>query len=165
MSQSVSQRVSHRSVTHATFTIERVYPASPARVFAAWADLGAKNRWASCHDDWITHERSLDFRVGGREVSRVGEPGGPVHAMEARYHDIVPDQRIVYVYEMRVDETRISVSMVTVELQPEKNGTRLTFTEQGAFLDGHASADGREEGTGIGLDRLAAALEQELVKH
>jgi uncharacterized protein YndB with AHSA1/START domain len=30
-----------RHVTHATFTLERIYPASPARVFAAWADPAA----------------------------------------------------------------------------------------------------------------------------
>ena len=30
-----------RSVRHATFVIERVYDAPPARVFAAWASLQA----------------------------------------------------------------------------------------------------------------------------
>jgi len=34
-----------RSVTHATFLLERSYDASPARVFAAWADPAAKARW------------------------------------------------------------------------------------------------------------------------
>jgi uncharacterized protein YndB with AHSA1/START domain len=33
-----------RSVTHSTFVVERSYDASPARVFAAWADPGAKAR-------------------------------------------------------------------------------------------------------------------------
>jgi uncharacterized protein YndB with AHSA1/START domain len=33
------------SVEHATFVIERRYDASPARVFAAWADPAAKRRW------------------------------------------------------------------------------------------------------------------------
>ena len=30
--------MTERSVTHATFVIERTYDATPARVFAAWAD-------------------------------------------------------------------------------------------------------------------------------
>jgi uncharacterized protein YndB with AHSA1/START domain len=37
--------VTDRSVTHATFVVERSYDAPPARVFAAWADPEAKARW------------------------------------------------------------------------------------------------------------------------
>jgi uncharacterized protein YndB with AHSA1/START domain len=37
--------VTERSVTHATFVVERSYDAAPARVFAAWADPAAKDRW------------------------------------------------------------------------------------------------------------------------
>ena len=36
-----------RGVIHSTFSLERVYQASPARVFAAWADPAAKARWFS----------------------------------------------------------------------------------------------------------------------
>ena len=38
---------------------------------------------------------------------------------------------------MHLDDTRISVSLATVELKPAGKGTRLIFTEQGAFLDGY----------------------------
>ena len=48
----------------------------------------------------------------------------------------MPDQRIVTTYEMLMADTRISVSLATVELTPA-GGTRLVYTEQGAFLDGH----------------------------
>ena len=34
-----------RSAHHATFVIERIYDASPARVFAAWSEPEAKARW------------------------------------------------------------------------------------------------------------------------
>ena len=36
--------MTERSVTHATFVIERTYPTSPARVFAAFASREAKMR-------------------------------------------------------------------------------------------------------------------------
>jgi uncharacterized protein YndB with AHSA1/START domain len=32
-------------VAHSTFTIERTYPVSPARVFFAFADKATKRRW------------------------------------------------------------------------------------------------------------------------
>ena len=145
--------MTERSVVHATSVIERTYDASPARVFAAWADPAAKAGWFGAAGG---HE--LDFRVGGREINRGGPPGGPVYTFDARYHDIVPDQRIVYAYDMYLDQTRISVSLATVELQPVGNGTRLLFTEQGAFLDGHDQPQYREQGTGDLLDALGAEL-------
>ena len=47
------------------------------------------------------------------------------------------DQRLVYGYEMRLDDRKISVSLATIELAPADEGTRLKVTEQGAFLDGY----------------------------
>jgi uncharacterized protein YndB with AHSA1/START domain len=46
----------------------------------------------------------------GREISRGGPADGPTHIFEARYWDIVPDERIVCPYDMHLDRTRISVS-------------------------------------------------------
>jgi uncharacterized protein YndB with AHSA1/START domain len=59
---------------------------------------------------------------------------------------------------MHIADKRISVSLATVELTPKDGGTRLTFTEQGAFLDGYDDAGSRERGTGLLLDQLGAAL-------
>ncbi len=91
-------------------------------------------------DEWESGEYELDFRAGGQEHESGGPAGGPVHTYDALYQDIVPDQRFIMSYEMHLDETRISVSLATVELEPEGADTRLTFTEQGAFLDGFDDA-------------------------
>jgi len=149
--------VSERSVTHATFVVERTYDASPARVFAAWSNPAAKSRWFADPDD-AGSEWEMDFRVGGREISRGRLPDGPVYAFEGRYQDIVPNERIVYTYDMHLDQARISVSLATVELKPAAAGTRLVFTEQGAFLDGLESPAQRKQGMGSLLDALGAEL-------
>ncbi|HEX2033441.1 MAG TPA: SRPBCC family protein [Chloroflexota bacterium] len=153
--------MTERSVTHATFVVERSYDASPARVFAAWADPAAKARWWAGPEEWGPTTHELDFRVGGRELSRGGPRGGPVHTFDAIYQDIVPNERIIYTYDMRLDETRISVSLATVELKPHGRGTLLVFTEQGAFLDGHEIPSRRREGTGELLDALGAELRRQ----
>jgi len=160
MTQSTPQAAPERTVQHATFVIERTYDAPVGRVFEAWADPSAKAKWFVGPDDWETSNHVLDFRVGGREQVSGGPPGGPVHAYDARYQDIVPDRRIVYTYDMHIGEARISVSLATVELRPEGAATRLVFTEQGAFLDGYDDAGQREAGTRGLLDNLAAALRQ-----
>jgi uncharacterized protein YndB with AHSA1/START domain len=100
----------------------------------------------------------LRFQSGGQERLRGSHKGGLVSAFEARYCDIVPDRRIVYVYDMHLNGKRISVSLATVELTPAGTGTRLTFTEQAIFLDGYDDAGSREHGTGALLDKLGAAL-------
>jgi len=83
-----------------------------------------------------------------------------LNELDAVYFDVVPDQRLVYAYEMHLDDRKISVSLATMELQPEGAGTRLVATEQGAFLDGYDDAGSRERGTGFLLDRLGASLQR-----
>ncbi len=146
------------TVTHSTFVIERTYPASPARVFRAFADPKAKALWFKGPEEWGPSQHELDFRVGGREVSRGGPREGPQHVMQGTYQDIVPNQRIVFTYDMHLDDKRISVSLQTLEFKPEGKGTRLVLTEQGAYLDGFDKPQLREEGTKALLDAMGASL-------
>ena len=78
---------------------------------------------------------------------------------DAIYYDIVPRERIVYTYEMHLDDRKISVSLATLEIEPAGAGrTKLKVREQGAFLDGYDDAGSREHGTGDLLDKLGASL-------
>ncbi len=150
-----------RSVVHSTFIIDRFYPVPPAKVYFALSDPAAKRRWFTDPRNPMPSKHEMDFRVGGKEINAGGPKDGPVHVYNATYQDIVPDQRIVYSYDMLFGETRISVSLATIELHAEGKGTRLVLTEQGAFLDGHDSSATREHGTHELLDALGAALSVE----
>jgi uncharacterized protein YndB with AHSA1/START domain len=151
--------VTERSAVHSTFVLERTYDASPARVFAAFEDPEAKNRWFVNGDGWGTDAYQADFRVGGYEKYR-GTHDGMAVSMESRYYDIVPNERIVFAYDMHFNDDRISVSLTTIELIPAGTGTRLVFTEHDTFLDGHEVPGPREEGSKGLLESLAAELER-----
>ena len=146
--------MTERSVIHATFSVERVYEVPAARVFAAWADPDAKARWFA----GPAGEHELDFRVGGREVTRGRRTDGPPLTFESVYHDIVPDGRIVYASTLHSGKTLTTVSITTVELSPEGDGTRLLLAEHGTFLDGHEEPAWREQGTGDWLTALGTEL-------
>jgi uncharacterized protein YndB with AHSA1/START domain len=151
-----------RSVLHDTFTIQRSYPATPARVFAAFADPEAKARWMDSPEATAAGEPDpgpdFDFRIGGHDRLGFKMPNGVTYSYDAVYFDIVPDQRIVYCYEMRADGAPDSVSAVTIEFVADDVGAALTYTEQGAFLDGIDRPEDREEGMAEQLDNLAGYL-------
>ena len=153
--------MTERSVTHSTFVLERTYDAPLARVWAAWSTREAKDRWfGGPIKGWTPLERVFDFRVGGREKAAGRWGNGTVSDFAALYWDIIPEERIVYTYEMHINGTKISVSLATVEFRPEGEGTRLKVTEAGAFLDGYDDAGSREHGTGLLLDHLGASLQE-----
>jgi uncharacterized protein YndB with AHSA1/START domain len=149
------QAAAERSTTHSTFVIERTYDASPQRVFDAWADPAAKARWFGPPKK---ADYSFEFRVGGRERFSSQAPDGSLYTFDALYQDIVPGQRIVHCYDMHRDGARISVSLATIEFEAHGDGTRLTLTEYGVYLDGHDTPEQREHGTNEMIEALANYL-------
>src|SRR5262245_60534178 len=101
-----------RSVTHSTFVIERSFPTTPDRVFAAFADPVRKRPWFAEEKGMPVEEFEMDFRVGGRDRAsyrfQEGSPfPGKILANETTYQDIVPDRRIVIAYTMAIGDKRI----------------------------------------------------------
>ena len=146
-----------RSIEHATFSLERVYPVSKDRVFAALAEKDQKAKWFTDPSNAAATNWEMDFREGGREYNS-GEYQGKTHTFDGIYLDIVDDERITWSYNMYVDDVKLSSSLTVVELTTVEGGTRITFTETGAFFDGHEAPALREQGSGWLLDALGASL-------
>lgn len=146
------------ALTHATFCVERVYDAPPARVFHAFTDPAARMRWFFMADSWSLHEHSGgELGIGKTESSRFSPPGADVMITnDSTYLDVVPNERLIFAYAMTLGGAPLSSSLSTVEFKPEGKGTRLVFTEQGVYLDGNV--DGRIEGTEGLMVRLGEEL-------
>lgn len=152
-------------VRHDTFTVTLRLSVSPGEVFRAFADPGLRRRWFKLPGRGATYEH--DFRVGGGETasSTFTIPDMPPQRLRywSRYLDIIPDVRIMYVYESHVDGVLRWTSLATVELHAQADATELSWTEQVAFVA--PSGDGDDDlrhvrgGTRLRLNGLAGALE------
>ncbi|OYT90987.1 MAG: ATPase [Burkholderiales bacterium PBB3] len=143
----------HTPSTHTDFVITREFPAEPDAVFQAWADPEVKRLWSDCHPEHTT-QYHLDFRPLGRETHQVLYPDQRVQQIEKFFFDIVVGRRIVFAYDIRLDGRPLSVSLVTVEFLAHPAGTRMVYTEQLSYLDGHEDRAQRLRGTEEGLDLL-----------
>ena len=156
--------MSEPTVIHSTFTIERDYPASRERVFAALSDPEKKRRWFADGEKSKVEEFAMDFRVGGTDVTsfRAGEDSpipNIVVTNRTTYLDIVPEERVVLAYTMNMGDRRFSASMATFELRATETGTKLIFTEQGAYFPYSDGPEIRKQGWTALLGQLAGALE------
>lgn len=148
---------------HGTATITRDLAHPPERVFAAFAEPEIRDSWFRMPGQT---GRELDFRPGGGEsASAVTAIAGTTEHLEWRSHifDVVEDRRIVFAYEIVVNEVRRYVSLVTVELAPEAEGARIEYTEQFTVLvftdtDGTQDAAHLKGSLPFLLNRLEAAL-------
>jgi uncharacterized protein YndB with AHSA1/START domain len=158
---------------HGSFTVERELPASPDRVYAAYADVAVRRRWFRMPGDPARGSHELDFRAGGHEIaSGVFAPAGEAEeTLEYRstFVDLEPGTRIVFCYAFTLDGVRRWASLVTVELSalpsgsgPAGDGTRLRYTEQYAYLaypgDGSQDVAHLRGSLNLQLNALAAAL-------
>ena len=157
---------------HGSFAVERDLAASPSGVFAAYADVSVRRRWFRMPGSPADAYHSLDFRVGGGEVSRgvfapLGDLG-PEERISYRsvFWDVVPASRLVFGYELLLNDVRRWVSLVTVELSslaPDGPVTRLRHSEQYVFLaydgDGAQDVAHLKGSTQLQLNGLTAALD------
>lgn len=128
-------------------TVERTVPVPPERAFDAWLREDDLRVWMAPLGDV-----ELDPRVGGRfriVMHRDDREGGPIEHV-GEYRELDRPRRLVFTW---ISPYTDGESLVTVELSPLGEGTRIVLTHEGlpdAALDGHAG------GWETFLDRLGA---------
>ena len=148
--------------THDSFTIERRYPHSAAKLFAAISSPVLKPRWFAVGRH--ASDFTIDFSVGGREhqIFVMGDDTpfpGTIIENDGRYEDIVPGERIVHSGTMTFGGKRISTALTTYEVASDGDGATLRLTHQAVFYEGSDGPEMRKHGWTVLVDNLPAVLD------
>ena len=133
--------------------VERVLPGSPAEIYAAWTTPETL-RLFMCPGTMTAPVVEADVRVGGtfrivmrgeREVEHRGE-----------YRALEPGRRLVFTWASPV--TGWVPTLVTIELSPHEDGTRLILVHEGLATDDLRS--GHRRGWTSIVEKLAHHVQQ-----
>lgn len=155
-------------VVHSTFVVERSFPKPMETVFAALSKPEKVKQWFAAGEKHDLIEFNLNFAEGGtqRLIYRMRE-GTPVAGLmidnEARFQEIVSNDRVVMATTMKFNGKRVVASQITFELVASQQGTDLICTHQGAYFEGSPAQfpEMLKDGwTGL-MGQLAKVLEAE----
>lgn len=121
-----------------SLTIERVFPTSPERLFAAWTDPALVREWLA-PGPMTCVVPIYDVRKGGRwriEMSGRGPDGKPMSmSYEGTFDEVTPGKRIVMLWPPAMPSVEPGAddppSVVTVTFAPVAGGTLMRLTQDG----------------------------------
>jgi len=109
-----------------TLVIDRVFNASPQRVFAAFTETAQLAQWYG--PEGMTAEIfENDVTPGGRYALVMRSAEGEYH-LSGAYEEIDPPNKLVMTWKWKTGEI---TSRVTIELNPEGEKTHLRLTHRG----------------------------------
>ncbi len=144
---------------HRTSVLEKHFNVSPARVFAAWADLEQRAKWNSPSDDVVIRYTEDDFSVGGKDVSLCLVGDYIVAEVVGIYHHITTDEQIIYTEIIKSEDQVQGVSQVSVSIAPDGDGTHMVVTLQTAAVSGSEILDDVAAGWTAAIAKMQAVLE------
>jgi uncharacterized protein YndB with AHSA1/START domain len=145
------------TVTHKTVVVKKKLSFPPNKVFNAFANVTARTQWAVPKGDAIKYLKS-NFKVGGQETFKCGDPSSMSFSGVVHYEDIVKNHRIVSTESISHNNKRLSSALTTLLLDKDINGTQLVLTAQIVSYDGSDMAIGYKQGWKAVLKNLGEYL-------
>ena len=114
-----------------TFSIARIYPVAPEKVWRAWTDPQALIHWFGPGEPESVTLAEVDLRIGGRYHIVFHTPDGEDHDVSGVYQEVVENHRLVFTWAWKSTPER--VSRVSIGLRPVDGGTELAFVHDRFF--------------------------------
>ena len=133
----------------------RAFPVSPEKVWRAWTDPQAVERWWGPGSGEPVAVAELDVRVGGRFRIVFGGAQGTDHEVQGTYQEVVPNRKLVFTWTWpRTTPER--ESLVTIVFRQAPGGTELDFRHEQLFDE--KVRDDHKRGWSGTLDKLEQYL-------
>ena len=132
--------------------LTRRFDASPERVFDAWLQPEIARRWLFTSPASQSHTTEIDPRVDGK-WRITDRRDGVDYVGHGEYLEIDRPRRLVFSFGM--PQFSPEFNRVTVEIEPDGAGCRLTLTQERAPASAQA---GLEQGWREMFDQLDAVL-------
>jgi uncharacterized protein YndB with AHSA1/START domain len=129
----------------------RVFDAPKSLVFEAWTKAEYLSRWFT-PAPLTTQGCELDFRPGGLFRLTMRAPDGVEYPMDARFTEIVPDERIVFAATVHGD-----LKILTTVTFGENEG-KTTLNVHQVYSHESDATRGADAGWTLTLDQLAGVL-------
>jgi uncharacterized protein YndB with AHSA1/START domain len=114
-------------MTHPNFlALDRHFDASPEFVFGLWSHPSLLATWWGPEGHHLT-TCEVDLRPGGNWRFNMERDGQP-HWIHGTYHEIIPDQRLLF--SSHFPEFNVH-STISLRFTPEGQGTRMRFLQTG----------------------------------
>lgn len=114
-----------------TVRLHRVFKAPPSRIYKAFTDKGAIERWSPPYG-FIGTIHEIDVRVGGGyRMSFTNFGTGSSHTFKVAYLELVPDT-LIRQSDVFEDSQLPGEMQVRVEMKSVLCGTELTIVQQGS---------------------------------
>jgi uncharacterized protein YndB with AHSA1/START domain len=140
-----------------TLVIERVFKATPEKVFKAWTDPAILVKWWG-PEGFNTPECKMDVRAGGAWRTTMVEPGGKGHTCSGVYREISPAKRLVLTWGWEEEGKRGHETVVELTFEPTQGGTRMRLVQ--SVFDSTSSRDGHSQGWTSSFNDLERVLTQ-----
>ena len=134
--------------------LERDLAAAPARVFEVLSKPELVPKWLGPSDEFRVTAHEWDCRPGGRYRVEFNAPDGETNIVVGEFREVVRDERLAFTWTW--EGKPVIDSLVTLQLTPAGNGTRLKLTHTG-FPDAEMRDHHSFGWTGT-LDRLGRAV-------
>jgi len=138
-----------------TIHLRRTFAAPREKVFRAWTEKEALNRWWA-PPGFENTSIATDLRVGGGYDFRMRKlPGGPEFHILGTFKEVKPPERLVYTWNW-TEARGMGETLVTVEFRDLKGSTEVILTH--ALIRDEELRRNHAAGWGGCFDRVAEYL-------
>ena len=138
------------------FTLRRQFSLSPDQLWTYLTDPEARAAWGAPSDDHVLHLETADLREDGQERHRCGPKDNPEYIVDTRWYKIAGPTCAAFTEMLTFGGERVSVSLVTYDLNPTADGTSLDIGVTVTSFEGPEMIAEHEAGWTSALDRLIA---------